>query len=319
VFRLDDSNWVEEQKLLASDGVAGDMFGTSVALSGDSPPRIVVGAYGVDARAGAAYVFRYEDSSWVQEQRLTAFDGAADDMFGYALAVADGPPPQIVVGAYGDDDSGSLSGSAYAFSFDGSSWQQEQKLLASDGGWNHIFGKSLAASANVALIGSHRDDDLGGNSGSAYVFRFNGVDWIEEAKLLASDGATGDRFAWSLGIAGHIAVVAAHKNDDQGTDSGAAYVFPGLSDCNVNDTLDLCEVAAGTSPDADGDGLPDECGPVVPAASQVGLIVMAVLLLTAGAAVNLRRRRATRGRPPGGTFLPGTEGAGAEDHFTPRR
>jgi hypothetical protein len=105
----------------------------------------------------------------------------------------------------------------------------EFKLLAFDGAVEDYFGKSVSISGGVALVGSPYDDDHGDYSGSAYVFRWNGSSWVEEQKLLASDGAEADRFGDSVSISGDVALVGARTDDDSGTDSGSAYVFKLIS------------------------------------------------------------------------------------------
>ena len=102
------------------------------------------------------------------------------------------------------------------------------KLLASDGARGDRFGVSIDISGDTAVIGAPYDNDTGASSGSAYIFRFNGSSWVEEAKLHASDGAAGDDFGVSVGISGDIAVIGAKDDDDNGTNSGSAYIF-GLS------------------------------------------------------------------------------------------
>jgi hypothetical protein len=88
------------------------------------------------------------------------------------------------------------------------------------------FGKSVGVCGDTAVIGSAWDNDNGSASGSAYVFRWDGSTWWEEAKLLASDGAAGDRLAWSVAISGETAVIGAPWDDDNGNNSGSAYGFP---------------------------------------------------------------------------------------------
>jgi len=213
---------VEEQKLLASDGAADDRFGDSVSISGNVA---LVGAELDDDKgtdSGSAYVFRWSGGSWVEEQKLLASDGAADDRFGSSVSISGNV---ALVGAELDDDKGTDSGSAYVFRWNGSSWLEEQKLLASDGAGSDYFGSSVSISGNVALVGAYLDDDNGTYSGSAYVFRWNGSSWVEEQKLLASDGAADDRFGDSVSISGDMALVGAFWDDDNGTDSGSAYVF----------------------------------------------------------------------------------------------
>jgi hypothetical protein len=106
-------------------------------------------------------------------------------------------------------------------------WIEEEKLIASDGAALDLFGHSVSISGDIALVGAYYDDDNGDDSGSAYVFRYDpgtGA-WIEEEKLLASDGAVDDHFGWSVSISGDVALVGAFGDDDNGDDSGSAYVF----------------------------------------------------------------------------------------------
>ena len=84
----------------------------------------------------------------------------------------------------------------------GKSWGQEDKLVAPDGVAGDLFAKSVAVSGDTVVIGSDHDDDHGENSGSAYVFRFTGSSWIQETKLVASDGASGDYFGDAVSISG---------------------------------------------------------------------------------------------------------------------
>ncbi len=220
IFRRSGSSWVEEQKLLALDGARLDLFGGSVAISGDT---IIVGASnennnGVGDGMGAAYVFRSIGGTWVQEQKLVADDRALVDYFGTSVAISG---DTVIVGAYFNDDNGSASGSAYIFRRTGSTWVQEQKLLASNGAAADLFGYSVAVYGALAVVGAYQDDDNGINFGSAYVFRFNGSTWIEETELYGSDSATNDSFAFSVSVGVDVAVIGAPDHDGR----GAVYVF----------------------------------------------------------------------------------------------
>ena len=310
VFRFDPdtSNWIQEQKLLPDDGHFSDYFGISVAVSGDIA---LIGAYfksiipGITA--GAAYVFRYDGSGWVQEQKLLPDDPNVSSMFGISVAL-DGDI--AVIGAYFDDDNGDFSGSAYVFRFDGSSWVFEHKLLAADGGPGDSFGLPVAISGETVVVGAQSHDEFGPKSGAAYVYRFDGSTWHQEQELHPSDGAAFDNFGRAVAVAGDTAVIGAWFNDNEnGIDAGSVYayrfdgkgwteqakltatntldgyqfgwsaalsgdvamfgeghltfgsvgVFRGLSDCNDNGTLDICDIAEGTSQDANANGIPDEC------------------------------------------------------------
>ena len=256
VFRFDGSIWYSHTKLLPSDGEAGDRFGSSVAISGDTA---VIGAPWDDdhgTASGSAYIFRFNGSSWVQQAKLLAADAAESDFFGDAVSISG---DLAVIGAKQDDDNGFNSGSAYVFHWNGSTWGQDAKLLASDGAERDEFGYSVSVSGDIVLVGAWHADASGADSGSAYAFRFDGSQWIEEAKLLASDGAAGDYFGSAVAVSGQAGVIGAPRDDDDGADSGSAYFCSGLSDCNENDVLDACDVVDGTSQDSDGNGIPDEC------------------------------------------------------------
>jgi hypothetical protein len=220
VFALDN---VSEQKLVASDRGSGDRFGASVSFDED---YAVIGAFLDDdkgSQAGAAYIFWNNGTNWVEEQKLTASDGAANDRMGYSVSI-DGS--SVITGAYYDDENGvEDSGSAYIFKYNGTDWVEQAELVASDGAAGDEFGYSVSISGNYALIGAHFDDDNGNDSGSAYIFKYNGTDWVEQQKLISSDGALGDWFGYSVSISGDYALVGVRYDDDKGSQSGSAYIF----------------------------------------------------------------------------------------------
>jgi hypothetical protein len=218
-------NWTEQQKLVPSDGAASDQFGFVVSVSGDTA---LIGARADDDKgndSGSAYVFARDGSgNWVEQQKLTASDGALNDLFGSAVSLSG---DTAVVTAFGDDDTGVDSSSVYVFSRDSmGNWSQQQKLTASDGAAGDGFGSSVSVDDDAMVIGAYRDDDQGFNSGSAYVYARDGMGtWIELQKLIASDGALSDEFGASVAIDGDNVVVGAFRDDDNGADSGSAYVF----------------------------------------------------------------------------------------------
>ncbi|HIH29108.1 MAG TPA: hypothetical protein HA260_04830, partial [Thermoplasmata archaeon] len=104
-------------------------------------------------------------------------------------------------------------------------WTQIQKLFEFNCDSSDAFGTSLAVDGNTALIGSTGDDDVVENSGSVYVYVWSGTTWTRQTKLLASDAEQYDQFGVSVAIDGDIALIGASYKDDQGSYSGAAYVF----------------------------------------------------------------------------------------------
>lgn len=227
VYRFDGTEWIEKQKLTASDQDEDDFFGYSVSVSGDTA---VVGAWTDDCivsgdKCGSAYVYRFSGTSWVEEQKLTASNAEAGDKFGLSVSVSG---DTIVVSAPGKFCSPDNScGAAYVFRFDGSNWVEEQKLTASDVGFRNRFGISVSVNGNTVVVGVPFDDcSLGGRCGSAYVYQFNGIHWIETQKLIASDATAQDLFGFSVSVFEETAVVGAVLSDcEVGIDCVLAYVF----------------------------------------------------------------------------------------------
>lgn len=221
VFGFDGSTWCEEQKLLAPDGDNEDWFGSSVGLSGN---RALVGAMLEDTlgdNAGAVYAFEHGDH-WIPTQKLLPSDGIPGAGFGLALAV-DGDV--AVVGASFDSEGGVTAGAAYVFRHDGEGWVEQQKLVASDATGGEEFGFAVAISGETIVIGAMVDDDFGFSSGSAYLFRFDGTEWVEQQKILPTDGGEGELFGWAVGVApGHVFSTAWNDLDETSA-KGSLYVF----------------------------------------------------------------------------------------------
>jgi hypothetical protein len=217
--------FIEKAKLLANDGAANDFFGYSVALSEDTA---LIGAYKVDGvrgdDVGAAYVYIRSKNSWIQQAKLTAADGEAEDTFGGKVALSG---DTAIIGVIRDDDkvNGTDSGSAYVFTRTGNDWNQQAKITSKDASEGDSFGWSIAVSGDIAVLGAPRDDDKGKDSGSVYIFTRTGNTWEQQTKLTAEDGSEGDVFGISVSISGNTLLVGADLNEEKGINAGAAYVF----------------------------------------------------------------------------------------------
>ena len=212
--------------LYATDAAKYDDFGRAVSIKGS---RTVVGAWLDDDngyQSGSAYVFEYQfGGGWKQVAKLVSSDGTGYDNFGFAVGVDGG---RVVVGARGDNDNGSTSGSAYVFErqADGT-WKQAAKLLAPDGFTNDQFGEAVAISGPHVVAGAknHQVKQASGASlktGAAYVYtrQIDGV-WKLATKLVPSDGSFLDYFGYTVSISGEVAVVGAYGDDDKGDKSGS--------------------------------------------------------------------------------------------------
>ena len=216
---------VQVAKLVASDGVAGDNYGHSVAVDGDTA---VVGAYSQDDSKGAAYVLTRQSGVWNQVAKLTDHNGGSVDYFGHSVAV-DGDT--VVVGAYRDDENGVDSGSAYVFTKPATGWASTStaaKLTAFDGSAGEYFGNSVAVDGDIVVVGASRGDGEANASGSAYVFTKPATGWVSTstaAKLTADGGSIDDKFGFSVAVDGDTVVVGAFYEEDNAVEYGSAYVF----------------------------------------------------------------------------------------------
>ncbi|MFQ5568347.1 MAG: T9SS type A sorting domain-containing protein [Rhodothermales bacterium] len=209
IFRRNGDTWQEEAKLTAGDGQAGDLFGIRVQLQGE---EAYIGALSNDDGRGAVYVFRKDGDTWQQTAKLTAGDGVPDDLFGIVSVRGD----VMAVGALGV---GGDQGAVYVFRRNGDTWQEEAKLIASDGAAGEWFGRAVSAGGNLLLIGARFDN---GRQGAAYIFKLIGGIWLEKFKLTASDGVVGDWYGTSVVLDGDRAFVGSFK------ESGVVYAYTAL-------------------------------------------------------------------------------------------
>ncbi|MFA5103547.1 MAG: FG-GAP repeat protein, partial [Candidatus Thermoplasmatota archaeon] len=165
--------------------------------------------------------FTRTGTTWTEQQKLLPPDGVTDAQFGISVDL-DGDT--AIIGANRDDDNGIRSGSAYIYTRSDTTWTLQAKLIASDGGEEERFGIDVALEGDTAMIGAETSDN-GDFSGSVYVFTRNGSTWTEGQKLLASDGAALDWFGFYIDLDGDTALFSASQDDDNGSNSGSAYIF----------------------------------------------------------------------------------------------
>ena len=220
-----DGRWSQVGKLLAGDGSERDEFGYAVSLDGD---RLAIGAR-LDrdnaVASGSAYVFeRDAGGRWLEVTKLLSLDGQAGDHFGYSVSL-DGD--RLAIGSPNDGDNGALSGSVYVFERDlDGDWVQACKILPLDGQPSGRFGNSVSLDGDRLAIGAEQSDGSSELSGSVYVFdRQADGKWLEDSKLFAVDGQAFDCFGRSVSLDGDRLAIGADEEDDNGGDSGSAYVF----------------------------------------------------------------------------------------------
>jgi len=202
-------------KITASDGAADDTFGLSVAVGSG---RIVVGARADDdngSSSGSAYIF---DLAGNQLAKITASDGATSDLFGDPVAVGSG---RIVVGAQGNDDNGSSSGSAYIYDLDGN---ELTKITASDAVAGDGFGRTVAVGNGRIVVGSpFVDTDIGSNIGAVYIFDLEGN---ELAKISSGEGRDNEYYGAAVAVgSGRIVVGVSRHYENSRIYIGTVYVY----------------------------------------------------------------------------------------------
>jgi hypothetical protein len=248
VFVREGTNWTQQAYLKASNAEAGDSFGSSIAISGNT---IVVGAYREDSFAtgvngnqsdnsavnsGAAYVFVRVGTNWSQQAYLKASNSGDNDQFGAHVSI-DGDTVVVStpaedsnatgVNGNGADNSADTAGAAYVFVRNGTNWHQEAYLKASNTNPNDRFGDAVSISGDTILVGAEGESSIArgvngyelsnsvGSSGAAYAFVRQGTNWSQQAYFKASNTGQGDRFGFEVAISGDVAVVGALSEASQ--------------------------------------------------------------------------------------------------------
>jgi hypothetical protein len=259
IFRRTGVTWAQEAYLKAPNAEADDLFGFSVAVSGDT---VAVGAHLEDSNqtmitngetasehnsasaAGAVYIFRRTGVTWVQEAYLKAPNAEAYDLFGHSVAVSGNT---VAVGASGEDsnqttitdgktasadNSTSTAGAVYIFRRTGVTWAQEAYLKAPNAEADDLFGHSVAVSGDTVAVGASGEDsnqttitngktanehNRASAAGAVYIFRRTGVTWAHEAYLKAPNAGAYDRFGYSVAVLGDTVAVGAYSEDSNQT------------------------------------------------------------------------------------------------------
>ncbi|MHC4740818.1 MAG: FG-GAP repeat protein [Planctomycetota bacterium] len=232
---------MREQQKLSQDSHGG-WFGYTVSISGG---RAIVGSSWDSDNRIRAHIFERFGDYWQKKHTFICGSGGNRDTWhdGYVSISGD----YAIVGVSNEGDNGEDSGAAWIFKEDllVGRWVEHQKLLAPDGEWQDWFGTSVAIDANTAIVGARGDE-----SGSAYIFAKNDGTgrWEYRTILRASDGYISDAFGWVVSISGDYAIVGAPADDDDGENSGSAYIFKrGLDDYTWSEVakLNASDAAAG--------------------------------------------------------------------------
>ncbi|MGI9261988.1 MAG: hypothetical protein ACR2QR_08130, partial [Woeseiaceae bacterium] len=279
VFQFNGAEWMQQAYVKASNTGELDLFGGAVDLSADGNTLAVAArledsaAIGIDGdhnddsvlQSGAVYLYRFDGSAWAQQAYVKASNTGAGDQFGRGGVALSANGNALLVGApfeessatgFGgdqNDDSADGSGAAYLFRFENNEWTQQAYIKASNTGAGDRFGDRVAQSddgSTLAIGATFEDsvatgidgnqiDDSTSNAGAVYLMRFDGVSWLQQAYLKASNTGESDRFGASVALSanGNVLVVGSPGEDSGATDidgdqfddstgdAGAAYLF----------------------------------------------------------------------------------------------
>ncbi|MFH2092991.1 MAG: choice-of-anchor Q domain-containing protein [Pseudomonadota bacterium] len=225
----------------SSDGYAGDLFGTSIALEKQT---LAVGASSDDDngdRSGSVYIFEKNQggsNNWGQVKKILSEDGVAYDDFGYSVALSG---DILCAGAIGEEDENAFvsnSGAVYVYYRNKSganNWGQVKKLMPPTPDTGDFFGGTIAISGETLAVGAYYDDDQGENAGAIYIYNKNqgGADnWGLIQKITAPDGKDYDAFGRSLALSG-TTLIAGVTGGFNFTGPGKVYVFETSSSSNT--------------------------------------------------------------------------------------
>ena len=242
VFQRQGASWGDPAKLTGDEGAFGGNFGVSVSIDGD---RLIAGSPYVSNATGAAFVFRLAESAWVREARLVPACSLEWGRFGSSVSISG---DYAVVGNNGDAECG-VEASAFFFHYNGAAWEEQARIGSGAAGAGYSFGESVSIRGATAAAA---EPDVWNDVGAVYLFERDGPQWTapetadpgegegEEgevqpedppssgafAKLTPGDGHAADRFGDAIDLDGGHAIVGAPSDNDNGSYSGSAYIYP---------------------------------------------------------------------------------------------
>jgi len=200
IYKRNGISWERQAQIQPTDRDTINNFGISVSISGD---YVIVGSRYDATKTGSAYIFKRSLSTWNQQAKLTT-KRASEDNYGYSVSISG---DYAIVGDHGDIDNGWAAGAVYVYHRNDTTWHEETKILADDGGYNKQFGYAVSISGDYAIISGYS-----ANANKVYIFKRNGISWNVQAKLLPIDPDNPNYFGSSVSICGNYAIVGAPSN-----------------------------------------------------------------------------------------------------------
>ncbi len=222
MYEYNGTSWNLTDTITAFDGATDDRFGDAVSVSGDA---LLVGAFFDDncpipvlPDCGSAYVYRFNGTNWLFEQKLVQPDAFAVEQFGRSVSLQGN---MAVVGANSHDNN---QGAAYVYRFTGGSWVFQQDFMPADAMTGDQFTFGLGAARNIIVGGSPFKSNTFTSDGAAYVYRWNGSTWTETLKVTEPTPGDTRFFGFSADVSGRRGIVGAPGNGVAPV-LGAAYIY----------------------------------------------------------------------------------------------
>jgi hypothetical protein len=199
IIGYDDGNISLIKKLVPDFGQPNEQFGYSVLALNN---YIFIGTPGNNefgANSGVVYVFGYQDSNWIQLQKIYANNPSQGDAFGSSLS-GNAAWGWLLVGAPNKTFNDTATGALFFYILNNNSWLYENQLFPAYGNMNQKFGWVHDQVSNIILIGSPGDNTYGTSSGAVYKYLYDETshEWYYLSKNYAPQPQSGDEFGFSL-------------------------------------------------------------------------------------------------------------------------
>jgi hypothetical protein len=223
VFKQENGQWVQHQKLFPVNGIPYQRFGNSITHNSS---HLFVGApeedNSIGEYAGAVYVFELIDSFWIEKQKIVDLKGSDYELFGEEVSVSGNTLAVGISGSILSD----IPGKVYIYNVENGAIKLTAELKASDADIDDYFGGTLVLRADSILVGALGADYGGLDAGALYLFKLVEGHWREKVIFTASDGDRGDELGFSVDMhKGKFVGGAPNSEDPNGNDVGAVYIF----------------------------------------------------------------------------------------------
>ncbi len=217
IFENNNGTWTEIEKL-SIDSV--DLhFGESMSLYGDV---LAVSGPGWELNTGAVFMYKLENTSWVQDTMVLATDVVPADGFAANISLFDN---YLLAGAILDDDGGTNCGAVYSFFNNNGTWEEHQKILPENGYDYMGFGANVTIDNQTLAVGVPNSNEPVTNAGMIFLYELNEGTWAADTSLHASDYNSGDQFGTTVSLKGDYLATGSPNADVTIINTGQAYLF----------------------------------------------------------------------------------------------